>query len=308
MDHRDGHRDELPGGVIMSVPRPAAPFESTTARAADAAERAAADRLTEAARTGRPCAPVRDLIGPDDLPAAYRVQALLATARRAAGARVVGRKIGLTSPAVQRQLGVDRPDVGVLFDDMDVSALDVVPIDRLLQPKVEAEVAFVLGTDLTDDLTDDPTEAAGRPRFTADRVRAAVAAVAPALEIVDSRIRDWDIRIADTVADNASSALFVLGPVRRTLAEVEPRDVTMVLRADGEPAAEGTGAACLGDPLAALAWLATVSLDLGVPLRAGEIVLSGALGPMLPVRPGLLVEAEISGLGAVRARFGGERR
>ncbi len=147
-----------------------------------------------------PCPPVRDLIGADNVDAAYAVQQQLTRARIEAGARVVGRKIGLTSPAVRRQLGVDQPDFGVLFDDMDVSALAEVPMHTLLQPKVEAEIAFVLSDDLS----------AGD--LTADQVRGAVAYAVAALEIVDSRIAGWDITIADTIADNASSGLFVLGP------------------------------------------------------------------------------------------------
>ncbi|MFI0452773.1 2-keto-4-pentenoate hydratase [Actinomadura sp. 6N118] len=251
----------------------------------------AARRLTEAATSGVPCDPVRDLIGATDIRDAYAVQDRLTQARLAAGARRVGRKIGLTSPAVQRQLGVDQPDFGVLFDDMDLSAAAQVPSGRLLQPKAEAEIAFVLGADLADGDLDD------------GQVRAAVDYAVAALEIVDSRIAGWDITIADTVADNASSGLFVLAGRRLTLKEFEPRDVTMRLLLDGDPVSEGTGAACLGDPLIALAWLARTVRDLGQPLRAGEVVLSGALGPMVAVGPGSTVHAELSGLGPVTAVF-----
>jgi 2-keto-4-pentenoate hydratase len=259
----------------------------TTAVAGDAAR-----RLLEAARTGIPCAPVRDLVRADDVVGAYAVQRLVNQARLDRGARTVGRKIGLTSPAVQRQLGVDQPDFGVLFDEMDVTGVDPVPMRGLLQPKIEAEIAFVLGSDLADgDLT-------------VERVRAAVDYAAAALEIVDSRILGWDITIADTVADNASSALFVLGDERVRLDAFEPVDAVMQLTADGSVASRGTGAACLGDPLAALAWLAVTARDLGDPLRAGQIVLSGALGPMVPVTPGLAVSAVVSGLGSVSVHFG----
>ena len=251
----------------------------------------AAQRLLDAARTRTPCPPVRDLIGADDIKAAYAVQTELTAARLAGRARIVGHKIGLTSAAVQRQLGVDRPDFGVLFDDMDVSGEDVIPVGGLLQPRIEAEIAFVLRTDLADEIT-------------ADRVRAAVDAMAPALEIVDSRIAGWDISIADTIADNASSGLFVLGPARVGLAAVEPVDVRMEMSVDGEVVSTGSGAACLGDPLAALAWLAGAARELGDPLRAGQVVLAGALGPMVPVRPGMHVSARITGLGTVTARFG----
>jgi 2-keto-4-pentenoate hydratase len=249
-------------------------------------------RLGEAARTSTPCRPVRDLIGADDVAAGYAVQEQLADRRRAAGARVVGHKIGLTSPAVQRQLGVDQPDFGLLFDDMDMSAYDVVPLAGLLQPRVEAEVAFVLGADLdTDDLTP-------------ERVRAAVDHAVAALEIVDSRIAGWDITIADTIADNASSGRFVLGREPIRLTDAEPVDAVMTMTAGGEVVSEGTGAACLGDPLAALGWLARTARQYGRPLRAGHVVLSGALGPMVPVRPDSSVVAVISGFGTVATRFG----
>src|SRR4051794_15382239 len=196
---------------------------------------AAAERLQAAARTGVPCAPVRDLIGSDDVDLAYAVQQRQTDARLADGARIVGRKIGLTSPAVQKQLGVDRPDFGVLFDDMDVTALQEVPSERLLQPRTEAEIAFVLGEDLAEGPLDDA------------QVRGAVRHVAAALEIVDSRIAGWDIAFGDTVADNASSGLFVLGENRVTLDEFEPVEATMRMSLDGAQVSEGTGAACLGD-------------------------------------------------------------
>lgn len=253
--------------------------------------RAAADRLRQATYTKIPCEPVRDLIGRDDVSTAYAVQKVIVDDRLAAGGRVVGRKIGLTSPAVQRQLGVDRPDFGVLFADMAVANGGVVPEGLLLQPKVEAEVAFILGRDL-DGTIDEAT------------VRAAVEFVVPALEIVDSRIAGWDISFGDTVADNASSGLFVLGDVRLSLAEVEPADVQMTLRLGGEQVSQGSGRACLGDPLNALAWLARAGRELGAPLRAGQIVLSGALGPMVAVTSGAQVDAEISGLGRVAVTFG----
>ncbi|WP_126635299.1 2-keto-4-pentenoate hydratase [Embleya hyalina] len=256
------------------------------------AVRAAAERLLEAAADGIACAPVRDLIGPGDLSAAYAVQRRVVDDRLARGARVVGRKIGLTSTAVQRQLGVDRPDFGVLFDDMGYAAGDVIPYRAVLQPRVEAEVAFVLGADLADG----PLDLA--------QVRGAIDHAVAALEICGSRVRDWDIRFADTVADNASSGAYVLGTVRRSLDEVVPREVRMTMTAGGEVVSTGTGAACLGDPIEAVAWLARQARDLGDPLRAGQLVLSGALGPMHSVAPGDSVRADITGLGTVAIDFG----
>jgi 2-keto-4-pentenoate hydratase len=251
----------------------------------------AALRLHEAALTRTPCAPVRDLIGSDDVGLAYATQSVLTARALAGGARVVGRKIGLTSEAVQRQLGVDQPDFGVLFDGMQRSEDELIDAGVLLQPKIEAEIAFVLAEDIDD------------PHATATSVRGAVAYAVAALEIVDSRIADWDISYADTVADNASSGLFVLGRRVALLDDFAPDAVAMTMTIDGEPVSAGTGAACLGDPLNALAWLARTASVTGDPLRAGQIVLSGALGPMAPVRPGNRVSASITGVGTVHARF-----
>lgn len=270
---------------------------------APAVEQAAA-RLRAAEREGIPCPPVRDLIGPADVDTAYAVQRLNLRRRYDAGRVRVGRKIGLTSPAVQRQLGVDSPDFGALLDDMVVPDGGSVPFGRLLQPRVEAEVAFWLAADLDTEVAD--------PR----ELRDAVESVAAAIEVVDSRIDRWDITLGDTVADNASSGMFVVSDTRFTLAEVEPVDVVMrLLRADGAGGAddaggaggvvvsEGTGAACLGDPLAALAWLANTAVRFGDPLRAGEVVLSGALGPMVDAAPGDAFTAEVGGLGPVSVSF-----
>jgi 2-keto-4-pentenoate hydratase len=256
---------------------------------------AAVRRLSEAQATRVPCAPVRDLIGTDDLDAAYAVQQGLVRARIAGGARVVGRKIGATSEAVQTQLGVDQPDFGYLLDDMDVSPRDSrsapISMRTLLQPRVEGEVAFVLARDIDDE------------DITLEMVRDAVDVALPALEIVDSRIADWQIGFTDTVADNASSGLFVVGSDGRTLDEVEPREVTMSLTINGEERSAGAGAACLGDPLEALRWLAVQAQRFGDPLRAGHLILSGALGPFVPFAPGDRVEATISGFAPLRVTF-----
>ena len=262
----------------------------------------AVERLTLAARTGVPTAPVRDVLGSTDVALAYQVQNALTVARKAAGARVVGRKVGLTSPAVQLQLGVDQPDFGVLFDDMLVPSGAEVESGRLIAPKAEAEVAFVLSADMDG-------FAAGlspdRPISAADRSAAAAAvdyAVA-ALEIVDSRVAGWDITITDTVADNASSALYVLGDKRVPLAEFAPAEVIMNLEKNGAPASSGNGAACLGDPLNALIWLARTAASLGAPLLAGDVVLSGALGAMVTAEPGTEITAELSTLGRISVTF-----
>jgi 2-keto-4-pentenoate hydratase len=274
------------GTPITTGPAPASIAEET-----DPAVVAAVHRLTEAAATGVPCAPLRDLIARDDVTRAYRVQSYIVRAEVARGDRRVGRKIGLTSPAVQAQLGVDQPDFGTLLASMTAHQNAPVATGRLLQPRIEAEVAFVLGADITDT---DPG---------LDAVIAAVATAYPALEIVDSRIAGWDISLADTVADNASSGMFVLGDESVTLAEVEPAAIEMSMTQDGEVVSAGNGAACLGDPLIALQWLARVAVEVGDPLRAGEVILSGALGPMVPVKPGCTYAATLTGLGSVRAAF-----
>jgi 2-keto-4-pentenoate hydratase len=251
----------------------------------------AADRLRNAAMTGQPCLPVRDLLGSSDIAAAYRVQAINVGRRLDTGLRVVGRKIGLTSPAVQKQLGVGQPDFGSLLDDMAVAASGVAPIHRLLQPKVEAEVAFWLDADLDGALE------------SVDEVRAAVSGASAAIEIVDSRIDRWDISIVDTVSDNASSGMFVVSDHRVPLADFEPVDVVMSMASNGQEVSSGTGAASLGDPLIALLWLARTARDVGAPLRAGEVVLSGALGPMVSVAPGDRITATLSTLGVVEVAF-----
>jgi 2-keto-4-pentenoate hydratase len=252
---------------------------------------AAVARIASAQETGVPCEPVRDLIGTDDLDAAYAVQQGLVRARLDAGATVVGRKIGATSEAVQTQLGVDQPDFGYLLDDMDVSDQHPISMRTLLQPRVEAEVAFVLARDVDEE------------DITLDGVRQAVEVALPALEIVDSRIADWRIGFTDTVADNASSGLYVVGSQGRLLDELEPKDVTMSLRINGEERSSGRGEACLGDPLEALRWLAVQCRRYGDPLRAGQVVLSGALGPFVPFGPGDRVEASISGFDTLSVEF-----
>jgi 2-keto-4-pentenoate hydratase len=253
--------------------------------------RAIAAQLAEAQRSRQPIDPVRDTIAAADAATAYAIQRVNADARCAAGERIVGRKIGLTSPAVQRQLGVDQPDFGTLFASMAYGDNQPMPLASLIQPKVEAEIALVLERDLTHE------------RHThADLIGATAFALA-AIEVVDSRIRNWDIRFTDTVADNASSALFVLGSHPVTLRELDLTACAMTLAHEGEVLSRGEASACLGNPLNAAQWLADLMVQLGTPLRAGDIVLTGALGPMVSVtRPGTFT-AQIDGLGSVRAAF-----
>lgn len=245
-----------------------------------------AQDLLTALKKRQPLPPVAESLA-NDLDAAYEVQELVMSEREGTGNPRVGRKVGLTSEVVQEQLGVDQPDFGVLLADMDVTSEVEVDSSLLIQPKIEAEIAFVMREDV-----DDPSP---------ESVLAAVDYMVPALEIVDSRITDWKISIVDTVADNASSGLFVLGPERRTLADLDPKEVGMEMTVNGDVASTGAGVACLGDPRNALVWVAQTAHRLGRPLRAGEVVLSGALGPMVPFPPGAEVTATITGLGSVSA-------
>lgn len=206
--------------------------------------------------------------------------------------RLVGKKVGLTSRAVQKQLGVDQPDFGYLTANMNVALGESVSLAKLIQPRVEGEVAFVLKRDL-----------AG-PGLTAAQVIKATDFVLPCIEIIDSRVKDWKIKVQDTVADNASSALFVLGAQPRRLGDTDLRMAGMCLRKNGEVESTGMGMACLEHPINAVLWLANTMGALGEKLKAGDIILSGAYGPVVPVGKGDAIEVEISGLGVVNCRFG----
>lgn len=254
-----------------------------------------ADALWNAAATQVPIQPLtaaaRDL-GIDPTAAqAYAVQRINRDRRRRAGDRVVGRKIGLTAKAVQQQLGVNAPDFGDLWVTRSHGDGDEILLSELMQPKVEAEVALVLAHDL------DAVDAT-----VADVIRATAFAL-PALEIVDSRIADWRIGLFDTIADNASAGAFVLGADPVPLHRVRLRDAQMGMSRNDETCSTGIGSACLGHPMNAAAWLARTLAGMGDPLRAGDIVLTGALGPMVAVQAGDRFEARIEGLGAVSVRF-----
>lgn len=238
------------------------------------------------AYAGNPVPPLRDGLDPTDIDKAYAVQAINTRFWKEQGRRVVGRKVGLTSKAVQVQLGVDQPDFGVLFEDMEIPNGGLLKQAQVIQPKAEAEVAFVLARDLND------------INATRESVAGAIDIAMPAIEIVDSRIADWKITFADTVADNGSSAFFVLGE-GKPMQGLDLWTCGMVLEVNGEVVSLGAGAACLGHPLEAAAWLARTLAQRGDPLRAGDIVLSGALGPMVALNSGDQVRATIGGIGAV---------
>ena len=252
---------------------------------------AAAGQLRDAMAAGVPCDPVRDLrgleaAGPE---AGYAVQQINTEHWLAAGRRISGHKVGLTNPAVQAQLGMDEPIWGVLYADKCRTDGDDIGGTGLIEPRVEVEVAVVLGSDLD------------RGSHTVADVISATAYVLPALEIVDSRIAGWDITNFDMIADNAGAGLYVLGTRPVPLAAVDLRRVEMQLTVNGEDAATGSGAACLGNPLNSVLWLADTMGKRGTPLQAGECIMTGSLCPMRPIAPGDNLVAEIEGLGTVSA-------
>jgi 2-keto-4-pentenoate hydratase len=251
----------------------------------------AAAALHQVLASGEAIAPLRETYAGMTEQDAYAIQALYTAQRLGEGRRVVGRKIGLTSLVVQRQLGVSQPDFGALFDDMSYGDGESIPWSVLQQPKVEAEIAFVLGRDLD----------MARPSH--QEVLQAVDYVVPALEVVGTRIANWNIKFVDTVADNASSGVYVLGATPMSVRGLDLGLAGMCLTRRGEPVSTGAGAACLGHPLNAVVWLARTMARLGTPLRAGELVLSGALGPMVPIEPGDVFECHIHGVGSVRTEF-----
>jgi 2-keto-4-pentenoate hydratase len=253
-----------------------------------------ADELWEAERTRQPIEPLTDRDLDLDIDDAYAIQTHNIDRRLAEGARIGGRKIGLTSRGMQELLGVNEPDFGVLLDDMFVEDGDEVPIGSMLQPRIEAELAFIMETDL-----------AG-PGVTTANALAAIAGVLPAVEIVDSRIADWRIKLIDTVADNASSGRVVVGGRLRKVTEVDLRLIGMVISRNGEVIDTGAGAAALGNPARCVAWLANKLGSFGATLHAGDVVLPGAVHRMVPVRPGDVFRAEYAHLGAVTARFSNE--
>lgn len=247
--------------------------------------------LREAYETRTPIAPLREHIGIDDLELAYKIQHSNTKFRVANGARIVGKKIGLTSFAVQKQLGVDQPDYGILFHDMEVLNGASVAASSLMQPKAEAEIAFILRRDLVDE------------KITAADVIRAIDYAVPCIEIAGSRIADWNIKITDTIADNASGSRFILGHSPKKLDAFDVVNCQMEMRLNGEVVSTGSGANCLGSPINSTLWLAKTMAKIGTPLMAGEIILSGALGPMANVRAGDKVEASFSGLGNVSVGF-----
>lgn len=253
----------------------------------------AADRIWSVWDSGAPCAPVRDLIGTQDLEPAYQVQALNTDRWLAQGRRLSGRKIGLTNPAVRAQIGADQPIHGPLFADQELLSGAQIAPGTVCQPKIEVEVAFVLAQPLE------------REDLSMAELISAVDFLLPAIEIPGSRVHGWDITAADIAADSGGAGRYVLGQVPRGLDAFDMRTGGMVLSRNGAPVATGAGAATMGSPLTAVHWAATALARRGQPLGPGDVVLSGSLGPVVDAHPGDQFEAEIAGLGSVRVGFAG---
>ncbi len=247
------------------------------------------DELYESLRSRVPVAPLTARDPGITVRDAYQIQEYGIKKRLALGDKIVGKKIGLTSRVVQRSLGVSEPDFGQLLASMVAS--DAIDASTLLQPRAEGEIAFLLERDL-----------AG-PGVTNSEVIYATHSVLPCFEIVDSRIKDWKIRLQDTVADNASAGLFVLGDRAVDLKGLDLSTCGMVLEKNGEVATTGVGAAALGSPVTCVAWLANCLSEYGIALRAGEIILSGSLGAMLPVAAGDHLNLSIGAVGSASVRF-----
>jgi 2-keto-4-pentenoate hydratase len=252
-----------------------------------------ADELWEADRTAIPIAPLTERYPDLVIEDAYAIQGINIARRVAAGERVIGRKVGLTSAPMQKLLGVDEPDFGVLTDAMFIEDGDPIEVSSLNQPRVEAELAFLMETDL-----------AG-PGVTTSTALRAIAGALPAVEIVDSRVKDWKIKLVDTVSDNASSGLLVVGGRMRKVEDLDLRLLGVAVYRHGELIDTGAGAAALGNPARCVAWLANKLGSFGEGLKAGDIVLPGAVHKMVGVQPGDLFRADFAHLGGVTVRFSG---
>ncbi|MCF8373932.1 MAG: fumarylacetoacetate hydrolase family protein [Bacteroidales bacterium] len=250
-----------------------------------------ADILYGVYESKTPCGPIADFMESKSIEEAYKIQDINTNRWISEGRTITGRKIGLTSPAVQKQLGVDQPDFGILFADMAYNSGETVDYSKLVQPKAEAEIALVLKKDLN------------KSKHQVTDILSAIDFVLPAVEIVASRIANWKISIYDTIADNASSGLFTLGTKPVDPADVDWELCGMTMFREGEPVSTGAGMACMGNPLNAAVWLADKMVEMNRPLKEGEIILTGALGPMVNVNPGDVFTAMINSVGEVKVVF-----
>ena len=249
------------------------------------------DSLYQALRSNSVIDPITNQYPDMTIEDAYAVQKRMIDRRVQDGEVIVGKKIGVTSRAVMNMLGVYQPDFGYMMDRMIVNEGESIAMSTLIQPKAEGEIAFLLKKDLMG------------PGLSNAAILAATECVIPCFEIVDSRIRDWKIKIQDTVADNASCGVFVLGDSAVSPRKVDLSTCGMVLEKNGEIIATGSGAAAMGSPVNAITWLANTLGRLGVPLKAGEVVLSGALAAMFPCAAGDNFRVSIGGIGACSVRF-----
>jgi 2-keto-4-pentenoate hydratase len=238
-----------------------------------------------------PIEPIRTLIGESNIELAYQIQQFNVNRVLNSGGKRVGAKIGLTSFSVQQQLGVSQPDFGILFQHTQIPNGGSFPAIEILQPKAEAEIAFVLNKDINNRIED------------ISEMISCFDSICASIEIVGSRIENWNIRITDTVADNASASHFVLSDERINPAGFDFEGCKMELFKNGELVSNGVGSACLGNPLNAVMWLANTMIDFGTPLQMGDIILSGALGPMISIQAGDDIRALVSGLGEVKVKF-----
>ncbi len=249
------------------------------------------DSLYDALRSNQVIDPISDRYPDMTIEHAYQVQKRMTERRVADGETIIGKKIGLTSRAVMNMLGVYQPDFGYMTDQMLVNEGESVAMSRLIQPKAEGEIAFLFKKDLLG------------PGLTGADILAATECVMPCFEIVDSRIRDWKIKIQDTVSDNASCGLFVLGDNAVNPRKVDLGTCGMVMEKNGEIVTTGAGAAAMGSPVNAVTWLVNMLGSLGVPVKAGEVVLSGAMGAMFPCAAGDNFRVSIGGIGSCSVRF-----
>jgi 2-keto-4-pentenoate hydratase len=250
-----------------------------------------AAELAQAERSREPISPLTSAHPDIDVVDAYEIQLINIRQRVAEGARILGHKVGLSSLAMQQMMGVDEPDYGHLLDEMQVFEDVPVPAGRYLYPRVEVEVGFILSADLP---------GAG---CTEDDVLAATEALVPSIELIDTRITDWKIALCDTIADNASSAGYVLGAARVAPADIDVKAIDAVLTRNGEVIAEGRSDAVLGNPVTAVAWLARKVESFGVRLRKGDVVLPGSCTKAIDARAGDDFVADFTGLGSVHLSF-----
>ncbi len=251
----------------------------------------AMEALWQAEQDSIPCPAIRHYIGEQNIEEAYRIQKAISQLKKEQGGQILGHKIGLTSTAIQTQLGVDQPDFGVLWAHTQIANNESHPIKNIMQAKAEVEVAFVLNKDITD------------VEIPLNELASYIAYATPSIEVVGSRIENWDIKIADTIADNASASHWVIGEQKITLDQIKLSKCRMTMKQNNKLVSDGIGANCMGSPMIAFQWLVNTLVSRGEPLKAGQIILTGALGKMVNVQAGDSIDGWIEGLGEVHVAF-----